>query len=428
MEFSIFHSYSPEILLHQRNKIKIWTPNTKDLNNIIHQIIENYVKVNINVERTENIDLDNFSNTKGCEIKLFDPPPSKLTTKKITKIWLYAQSDTLAQSLYNISQQLINISICFIVPKIYQENADIFLKNKSIGFEVFSASLLIKEKPDLVLLLNDWSKEPLRLISLCRIFNIPTVCIQESIIDFGDRYRRMQHADYAFIQGTQTVFELKRDLFFLTGNPRYETIKKASPDNEKLAVLNCNFTYNINENIREQWLDDIIELMDKQNYDYLISQHPRDNGNLLKYLNVYKSNSSSVHQLLEKASLLITRFSSLIHEAIIMGIPVIYYNPHQEKMQYNFNFNNEFLFEARNKDELEKCILKIKNGANFSNRDEYLSRHCILPNSLPSKTISELVTLFPFRSQQPKFIDYLYLVIFHSLIQKIVFLVRKLFK
>ena len=425
MEFSVFHSYYTDKQEAKGDRVKIWAPDTIDLNKLISHLFDYDDQARIHIEHSEHIHKDRFLETTKSKLFFF-PTLAFHEKKKKKKVWLYAQSDTLAHSLYNISNKLKNVDCCFIIPRSYSENADIFLRDKGIHYKTFSASLLKAGKPDMVLMLNDWSKEPLRLISLCHFYKIPTICIQESIIDFGDRFKRMEHADYAFVQGTQTLFELKRDCYFITGNPRYETIEKIAP-NGNTAVINCNFTYNINEGIREQWLDDGIEAAGRLGFNYLISQHPRDNGNLDQYKNVYRSNSASVHQLLKNASVLITRFSSLIHEAIIMGLPVIYYNPHQEKMKYDFNFNQTFLFNAINKTELELALTKIKDGVDFSKRDDYLARHCMLPNSLPSATIAGLISSFPFRVKPKSIKDYIRVVFYHPLILKIASSIRKLF-
>ena len=279
-----------------------------------------------------------------------------------------------------------------------------------------------------MILLNDWSKEAKRVIASCRILKIPTICIQESIIDFGDSFSRMMHADFAFIQGVQTQKELKRKLYFITGNPRYETIKKVNIEKNIIVAINCNFTYNIYEEIRENWLDDITFALDKNEIAYTISQHPRDNGNLEKYKSVNKSSSSSVHELLNTSKFLITRFSSLIHEALIMGIPIIYYNPHGEQMKYDFDFNEDFLILAKNEAQLNEAIVKLSKGVNFKNVNSYLIKHCILPGSSPSKNISSLINNIDFESKTMRSNDYLAFLIFHPLILKCVFLIKSYIK
>ena len=78
--------------------------------------------------------------------------------------------------------------------------------------------------------------------------------------------------------------------------------------------------------------------------------------------NFIKSNAAIVHKTIAESSVIITRFSSLIHESIAYGRPVIYYNPHLEKMSYDFEPDQKNLIVAYNKRELKEAlsILSLK--------------------------------------------------------------------
>ena len=91
----------------------------------------------------------------------------------------------------------------------------------------------------------------------------------------------------------------------------------AFPLEVKKALINSNFTYNIYEEEREKWLLDITQVLTEHNIDYSISQHPRDRGDLSCYGDkVLLSNSSSIVEQIAKSDIVITRFSSLIHESL----------------------------------------------------------------------------------------------------------------
>ena len=157
--------------------------------------------------------------------------------------------------------------------------------------------MLKEEKPDVMVFLNDWTKEVQRIIAHCRRLKIATVCIQESVIDFGDHFKRMQHTDYAFVQGSQTAYDLHKNIVYITGNPRYENLNLLTERRKEKVIINCNFTYNIYEKIRYTWLDMISETLDNLRMDYLIIQHPRDMGDLTKYREFRKTNSATVHNI-----------------------------------------------------------------------------------------------------------------------------------
>lgn len=340
------------------------------------------------------------------------------TEKKINKIFLYPQSDTLADSLLHIYSLLPSDQIKIVTPRKASEGTEDFLNSRNIPFKRYSFTLLKEEKPDVVVFLNDWTKEVQRIIAHCRKLKIATVCIQESVIDFGDHFKRMQHADYAFVQGSQTAFDLQKNIVYITGNPRYENLKKLTEGQRRKVIINCNFTYNIYENLRYTWLDMIAETLEDLGMDYLIIQHPRDKGDLTKYREFKKTNSATVHEFLSGASLLITRFSSLIHEALIMGIHVIYYNPHNEKMKYGFEFNQSFIQLAGNKDELKTSIERILHQPMYeAEQSSYIIKHCMPLTRKPSVIISDLLLKHNFKYQRFSINDLIRMVIFHPFIR-----------
>jgi hypothetical protein len=428
MDFLVFHSVNFQLPDHSKSKM-IRALNNEEYPVIITHILRNW-KNKIGTFQIEDSDFIDWEKLKSdfpevsfqrVESTL---PLSGLTNKR--KFWLYPQSDTLAHSLSIISDHLIKGSYEFVLPRLYKQQADTFLLSKNIPFKTFSLNYFLKEKPYAILFLNDWSKEARWLISLCHFFGVKTICIQESIIDFGDHFNRMLHADYVIIQGARTVSELDRDLYFITGNPRYEQIPEIDSQKNSTCIINCNFTYNIFEEIRYQWLDDITSVLNEKSIPFLISQHPRDNGDLSKYVHFSKSSSKSVHETLGGAKFVITRFSSLIHESLIMKIPVIYYNPHNEEMKYDFEFNDNFLFLARNTDELRNAINKIEQGIDYHLIDIYLSNHCLLKKELPSKQIADIAMNYPFQSVKPKKKDFLQLLLFYPALLKVIAKIKKL--
>jgi arsenate reductase-like glutaredoxin family protein len=349
--------------------------------------------------------------------------------KKI-RVALYAQSDTLANSLFCVSQSLHSDEYFFFVPDHADEGAADFFRKRNIPFTVYSYSSLKKFNPSAVLLLNDWSKESQRVIAHCRWIKIPVICLQESIVDFGDKFKRMQHADLAFVQGAQTVNDLERTHYFITGNPRYEAMYNPIPSTTNRVFINCNFTYNIFENIRHQWLDDIVNVVSELGLNYLISQHPRDMANLSKYKNVERSSSEKVHAQIMNSKMVITRFSSLVHEALVLGKPVVYYNPHREKMKYNFGFNDIFLFLATNKDELKQKINKALEGDKnyLEKRKEYLAIHCLPVSVKPSEIIAKILRENNFTTRKFSFFDFVAVFLYYPSVKKILHHIRKFFR
>ncbi len=418
-KYYFYHYSSEEIQNKDKSTTHVWLPLSVESKKMIEHIGKKSPDAEINIQQALSdffLSTDQFLKASGS---------NKSNSKKII---LYAQSDTLANSVSVIGKNLQEHSITYVVPKKNTEKADTFFESKKIEYKTYSYSILKSIHPDVFLLLNDWSKEAQRIIAHCHLLKIPVVCLQESVIDFGDHFKRMQHADEVFVQGSQTVIDLKRNSYYITGNPRYENINPVVNKGENV-LINCNFTYGIFEDKRESWLDDIHQTLLKENLEYVISQHPRDTGNLSKYKKVISSSSASISQQLEDSNLLITRFSSLIHESLAMGIPVIYYNPHGETMQYDFEFDGKILQLARSRKELEACVLNFKNlTMNPQYLNEYLARHCICRTSLPSKNIEYIISTIPFKPGKFTAKDMLRVVFYHPTIKIILSNIRKVFK
>jgi len=421
MDFLFYHSAAPEIPAHFRGK-KIWLPANEYAPALIRHILAGK-KEHANVLVEENLAQFFPAQTEfRCTI-VKNGTASSRTSKKIV---LYAQSDTLANSVAVMAEHLNDHQLFFSVPGRAAERADIFFRSHNIPFGPYSFKWLKKVRPDVLLLLNDWSKEPQRIIAHCRWLGIPVICLQESVIDFGDRFRRMLWADHVLVQGAQTVRDLDRETYFVTGNPRYENIPPAGERGNE-ALINCNFTYGIFEDQRYGWLDDIHDTLAAEGLDYAISQHPRDTGDLKKYNKVLPSSSARVHGQLENAAFLVTRFSSLIHEALVMGVPVIYYNPHGETMQYDFGFNGRFIFLATTREELRDAVQRLRSVQwSPEELEEYLAIHCLPRHPVPSANIDHLLAFHHFRPGSFGIADLLKLVLYYPHIKTLLSRLRKI--
>lgn len=314
------------------------------------------------------------------------------------KIVFYPSNDTISFSFLEIIKRInqINDTSVFIwLPKRNHENASLAFDQNILKAEIitFSPFLFFKNRPEVIIMANDWGNDSKFIIAIARVLKIPTLCIQESVIDFGDKLFRMQWSDNVAVQGKKTLHFLNRKSVFLVGNPRYEKLISAKPPKSRSIMINCNFTYGVFEDIRDRWLNDIITIINRIGASFFIAQHPRDKGDILKFGKVVKTNASNIHDRIRKAYCVISRFSSVIHEALILGRKVIYYNPHCEKMYYDFDFNKNFIFHAKNKDELEFCISTIFKDKSFDRHlfKIYSANHFFPTDSEPSKKIADII-------------------------------------
>lgn len=405
----------------------IWVPNTSDFLTY-YNYIKKYSDSRVEVEERLLVYTE-----KEEDYVTFKLDRSREEQKR-KKIFLYAQSDTLADSCSLIFESLKEEHDCFLIYPFYNdEGAEYFFKENGYESQQFTSKTLKKENPDVLILLNDWAKEAKRVMSYCNLAEIPTVCIQESIIDFGDHFKRMTYSDYVFVQGIQTVLDLGRDHYFLTGNPRYNLkLDNIPPIVLGKALINCNFTYGIYEDIRDVWIKDIALVLEEQKIGYKISQHPRDKGELIEYQDrVIKSNSESISSQISEVDIVFTRFSSLIHEGILQKKYVIYYNPHNEEMKYDFKFNGEFLFLCETPKDIEIALSLIRAKVCEDVNEQmtsYCVEHCLPQGNSPTQNIKSIVNNHVFKTKTNLFKSYSTIILFQPPLLKLIRVIKSWIK
>ncbi|HRK33691.1 MAG TPA: hypothetical protein PLJ47_03765 [Candidatus Hydrogenedentes bacterium] len=230
------------------------------------------------------------------------------------------------------------------------------LEAEGASWERHSARMRGWHGADVMITGNDWGTQSKLIVARARKRRIPSVIVQESIIDLDHPMGMMQWADFAIIQGPYSLRYLKRDFAFLAGNPRYDAIQRMSLPDAPRAFINCNFTFNVFEDKGRGWVDDVTRAAEAAGLPYMVSLHPRCYIDMTGVKNVQPSGAYVVHEQLRASTIVITRFSSLAHEALLMGRHVIYYNPHGETMRYLNEDATGLIEKAYNPIELAAAI------------------------------------------------------------------------
>jgi hypothetical protein len=218
--------------------------------------------------------------------------------------------------------------------------------------------------------------------------------VQESVINLTDHMHRMRYAQHVLVQGRVSADMLKdRSNVYLTGNPRYQYLSIEPRSKQATVLLNCNFTYGIEEDRRNDWLNSAIDACDAVNSRVTILQHPRDTADLSIFgKSVIRTSAATIHDRLREGDILVTRFSSLIHEAIALGRSVVYFNPHQEIISYNFGEECDVLRYASDSNGLTRAIDNLrKTPPATSAYEAYLRDHIRPSTQLPSDACAEVI-------------------------------------
>ncbi len=244
----------------------------------------------------------------------------------------------------------------FVTRYARESGAAVALLESGIEFEINRPDLSFGQV-DLTLTGMDWGHEERFACVRSRLEGRPSICLQESVIDLDDPVMsRMRWSDIAFIQGPQTLRYLQRRYSFLTGNPRYDNLRPHPLPEKPVVAINCNFSWGVLTQHARPWLQSAVRAVEKCAIDYFVSRHPRDETDLKGIKNVEPSHAGIVREHLLKASVLVTRFSSLAHEALLLGRPVIYFNPHGETIRYLRDDETGLIQKANTEEELLACL------------------------------------------------------------------------
>ncbi len=211
------------------------------------------------------------------------------------------------------------------------ERAEQVLNVLGVKYQVGGPETLAQMKPSVVVVGNDWYAKGQALLEEARSLRIPTVCIQEGCLDFEKR-QRMQWCDYPFVQGPIMLKYLNQKMYFITGNPRFDNLHPNGLTEQPVVMINSNFTYGIHEDQRDSWITDVVQACKDIGVEFFISQHPRDAGKF-PGLPMRRSGAEKIHQHLAESAIVVTRFSTIVYEAMLSGRRVVYYNPHGEDIR-----------------------------------------------------------------------------------------------
>ena len=235
-------------------------------------------------------------------------------------------------------------------------------------------------------------------------FGVPTFGFYEGINDDWNIDRKAlrcpyRSTDYLLLPGIYQKGFYQDRACRVVGLPnvRNRLAEKVIPPEESMAVINVNFTYKVLEERRADFVESAVRACGELGLKYVISQHPADKGDLSRF-NV---GSESIYDLLTRSSILISRFSTTMLEALAMGRPVVYHNPIDERVP-KFSQPLGAFSKSHSVDSLKRAITHelglVTQGVKIRQRASlFLHFHCNTaaehePDSLAANAIAEVVT------------------------------------
>jgi glycosyltransferase involved in cell wall biosynthesis/predicted O-methyltransferase YrrM len=191
-----------------------------------------------------------------------------------------------------------------------------------------------------VVLFNDWDPLMRVIAKICYESGILTVGWVEGVQDYKDV--DTGRTRYPYLRSQQVILPGRFDAKYFHNTDQIihiGEVVRIKPLWEKRyhknllygynrVLINSNFSYGVLEEYRDQWVQQAVEACIESGFKPVLSRHPFDEGETYEE---YET-KESFYNALKTCSLSIHRFGSGILESLACGIPVIYFNPHGEKV------------------------------------------------------------------------------------------------
>ena len=232
-----------------------------------------------------------------------------------------------------------------------------------------------------------------------RSAGIPVIGKVEGAQDFWDAdtpedRRPYRNLDLVLCQGQFDADALADRETVIVGSSRLERLWRAppaTPPKELLALINLNFVYGVRTADRKLWLETAIEGCRQAGIPYVISVHPAERTKLGPHMT-----RISASALLSHSSVLISRFSTVPLEAIAMGVPFIYHNPHKENVK-TFTDSSDAFVETTSATEILQALKRPLVGGEeqrLRSRSFFLDRVDTKDQFTSEQRVADLVTPF----------------------------------
>jgi glycosyltransferase involved in cell wall biosynthesis len=242
----------------------------------------------------------------------------------------------------------------------------------------------------LLVMFNDYNKTVEEALQYRTFLCKPSISFVEGINDFkrvdSKVYRELPYRKSRFVcvPGVNDLRYFTDRIATVIGAPKIEqlffesSLNKSDRESRLFQVaVNLNFTYGILEDQRDNFLAPVLKICEKLKLAVKITKHPADNSNVSQEL-LWKG---SQNELIRQSNVFISRFATGILESLAIGTPVIYFNPHNEKVPKFKEPLGAFAI-ANNPAQLESALINLMSNRKKSDVKQaalpFLREHCNL--------------------------------------------------
>lgn len=304
-----------------------------------------------------------------------------------------------------IQNNLFELGLRFIIVDISMHYRDEGVKRKAQELELpligYSNFLLGKFLPKLFVSFNDWDPIVRSIMVSAQKAGISTSAVVEGIQDYDDADTKQTRWAYRTVDTVFLPGEFDAKYFANTGQfietvgvPRIHILRQEpkieldwNMPNAK-ALINSNFSYGVLDEARDQWVKDAVEACLSAGFEPVISRHPADVGSEYKE---YQTNEN-FYDAIRDCVVHISKFASGILEALAVGCPVIYFNPHGEQVDKFKTPIGAYLVIESKKELIEELrVLPEKATGYLANADQFLDLHAGYSKDDSSEKLSSLI-------------------------------------
>jgi hypothetical protein len=294
---------------------------------------------------------------------------NKIVFKEYKNRWNYIKKDPVLQELFdnkNRNHIMMELEYYFLV-----------VLPHVVKYKDLAVQMIKDEKPNLILLVNEYSWRERSLVFAAKLLNIPVMAIQHGVIhEFHRGYMYGEKEitlgcplpditavyGYYYYNLLTEISSYPKDRVIVTGQPRYDHLfaveqkysrnqvidkYKIDPNSKIILWTTQCHGLSMKENIVNfETAFNCIDNLKEEDITLIIKQHPGETNKYTKliyrFLKKYKINviitakDADTYELIYACDVLMTKSSTTVLEAILLDKPVIVLNLSGERDVINF--------------------------------------------------------------------------------------------